>query len=506
MIEISGEATLSDRQGGLSGEELRDEVLRVAGSLRGGGLPPGGRVLVVGSKSVQLAVVMLAVPAASGVVVAPYHGLTALQLRHIHDDAEPWLTIMLDSASASASRALPDGCRTVTYADLVAGGQSAEVGEPAPGDAAAIIYTSGSTGAPKGVVLSHANLRLGAESVAAFYGLSAADRVLCLLPFSFDAGLNQLLAGLLAGCDVHLRDFMLPQHTVEVCDQQQISILTGVPALWRKLADADWTPVARDSLRRWASTGGHMPPQLASRICDLFPRSKPILMYGFTEAFRATYLPWDRFPDKPTSVGTPIPHAAIALVRPDGRLCGSGEVGEIVQFGPLVSPGYWNRPDETRSKFAPLASRTRAELEDARSPFAVPADCLDRVAWSGDDGSIDDEGFIYFHSRRTELIKSQGFRVSPTEIESACQATGLVEDAVAFGVEREGEEELITVVARPLSSGLEPHDLLKALRPTIPSYQMPSTVVLRDSLPIGPNGKYDRAILREEVSAETAAI
>lgn len=499
MLEIASTASVCDGRQRLSGEEVDEGVRRVASSLRSKGLRPGSRVLVLGLKSVEHSIALLAVPAAGGVAIAPHHGLSAHQLRHIYADAEPSLTILLESAPASAVAAIPDDAATSSFGDLATEGSAAPYSVPTPGQPVMVIYTSGSTGEPKGVILTYENLMLGAESVACFYGLTSSDRLLCLLPFSFDAGFNQLLSGLVAGCEIHLRDFLLPRHTVEVCADYEISVLTGVPALWRRLIEAEWPSTARASMRLWASTGGHMAPVLSSRIDDLFPAARPILMYGFTEAFRASYLPIEEFRHKPASVGIPIPHAAFAVVGPGGRLCNVGEVGEIIQLGPLVAAGYWNRAAETQSKFAPLPARTRRELESPASQFQVPTCYLDRVAWSGDNGSVDGDGCLYFDSRRTELIKSKGFRVSPTEIESACLATGLVDEVVAFGVEID-DEEAITVVARRASEGVAERDLLEALTQIVPSYQVPSRVVFRDQLPIGAHGKLDRVRLREELS------
>jgi acyl-CoA synthetase (AMP-forming)/AMP-acid ligase II len=469
------------------------------------GLRKGERVLVLGRKSVELAVALLAVPNAGGVVVAPYPGLSAPQLRHIVADAAP--AIAVDLGSAADARAELDAVPVVLSFDELSGAarDGREPARPAPDDPAMIVYTSGSTGKPKGVVFSHENVRLGADSVARYYCLAPDDRVLCLLPFSFDAGFNQLTSALVAGCAVHLRDFVLPHHVAAVCGEHRITTLTGVPALWRRLTGVDWPDAARRSMRRWCNTGGHVPVELSERLCDLLPLAAPILMYGFTEAFRATYLPPPLYREKPASVGVPIPHAAIAIVRDDGSLCAPGEEGELVQFGPLVTLGYWNREDDTRRAFRPIGERTRRELLDpANRLFRVPREHLDRAAWSGDNLVVDDDGCAYFRSRRTGLIKSQGFRVSPGEVEEACVATGLVAEAVAFGVEHDGEE-AVAVAARPASEAVTPDRLREALRRSLASYQVPATIDLRESLPMTPNGKYDVARLEREAAPEPSA-
>lgn len=504
MLVIPDSSAIADRTRRLAGPELREEVDALAHGLLASGAKPGDRVLLLGRKSVELAAALLAVPRAGCIVVAPHPGLKPAQLRHVVEDCTPALAVRLPSSAPGEEAGGAE--RVADYSDLLAAGSGGALPpRPADHEPAMIVYTSGSTGPPKGVVLSHENVRLGAESVASYFALEPDDRVLCLLPFSFDAGFNQLASAVVAGCEAHLQDFTLAQLTVEACAREAITTLTGVPALWRRLAAADWPPAARRAMRRWASTGGHVPVDLSKHLRELFPDAAPILMYGFTEAFRATYLPPPLYGDKPTSSGVPIPHAAVAVVAADGTLCGPDEVGELVQLGPLVTLGYWNRREETRRKFAPLAQVTRAQLlSPANRLYSVPPAYLDRVAWSGDDVMVDADGCLFFRGRRTALIKSQGFRVSPTEVEHACLATGLVREVVAFGVEQDGEE-VIAVVARPASEEVTERDLRRRLTAALPSYQVPHVISLMESLPTTSNGKYDVVALKDELRPGVAA-
>ena len=145
-------------------------------------------------------------------------------------------------------------------------------------------------------------------------------------------------------------------------------------------------------------------------------------MYGLTEAFRSTYLPPEEVDRRPDSIGKAIPGAEVLVLRPDGTPCAVDEPGELVHRGALVSLGYWNDPERTAERFRPVP------------PVASGRPQPELAVWSGDIVRRDAEGFLYFIGRRDEMIKTSGYRVSPTEVEEEAYATGLVGDAVAVGV------------------------------------------------------------------------
>jgi acyl-CoA synthetase (AMP-forming)/AMP-acid ligase II len=175
------------------------------------------------------------------------------------------------------------------------------------------------------------------------------------------------------------------------------------------------------------------------------------------------------------------------VVRPDGTECDAGEEGELVHRGALVSLGYWNDPERTAERFK-LAPGREAGL------------CLPELAvWSGDAVVRDEDGFLYFVGRRDEMIKTSGYRVSPTEIEEAVYETGLVRDAVALGVSDPKLGQAILVVVSPNdAAAFEPAALIAELKRTLPLYMVPREVAVRTELPRSPNGKFDRTLLREE--------
>ncbi|ORV90536.1 acyl-CoA ligase (AMP-forming), exosortase A system-associated [Mycolicibacterium iranicum] len=355
-------------------------------------------------------------------------------------------------------------------------------------DIAAILYTSGSTGRPKGVVLSHRNLIVGAESVSTYLGNTADDVILAALPLSFDAGLSQLTTAFAVGAHVILMNYLLPSDVPRLCAKHGVTGLTCVPPLWVQIVEQKWSPEAKASLRYFATTGGKMPKPVLDRLRQMFPTAQPFLMYGLTEAFRSTYLDPAEIDRRPGSIGKAIPNAEILVLRADGTPCDPGEEGELVHRGPQVALGYWNDPERTAQRFRPLPR--------SGAPWRTP----ELAVWSGDTVITDPEGFIYFVGRRDEMIKTSGYRVSPTEIEDAAYATNLVRDAVALGVEDDVLGQHVVLAVAPAVENFDADAMLAQMKSTLPPYMMPRSVVVRDAIPRSPNGKLDRNLLREELA------
>jgi acyl-CoA synthetase (AMP-forming)/AMP-acid ligase II len=218
------------------------------------------------------------------------------------------------------------------------------------------------------------------------------------------------------------------------------------------------------------------------RLRSMLPRTRPYLMYGLTEAFRATYLPPEEVDRRPDSIGKAIPNAEVLVLRDDGTPCGPNEPGELVQRGALVAMGYWNDPEKTAERFRPLPGRE-------------PGLVLPEIAvFSGDTVRMDEEGFLYFIGRRDEMIKTSGYRVSPTEIEEVLYGTQLVAEAAAFGIEHPVLGQAVVAVITPRDGiALDEEGVLRACRAGLPAYMVPAHLsVRRDALPRNPNGKIDR--------------
>lgn len=361
-------------------------------------------------------------------------------------------------------------------------------------DMVAILYTSGSTGNPKGVVLSHRNMVAGARSVAQYLENTAEDRILAVLPLSFDAGLSQLTTAFCAGASAVLMDYLLPRDVLRALVRYRITGLAAVPALWNQLVQLEWPREIATGLRYVTNTGGAMPVATTRALQRHLPDTSIFLMYGLTEAFRSTYLPPDQVSQRPQSIGKAIPNAEILVVNESGELCGPDEPGELVHRGALVALGYWNDPEKTAKRFRPSPG------QDSNLP--VP----ELAVWSGDQVVMDREGYLYFVSRKDDMIKTSGYRVSPTEIEEIAYSSGLVAGAVAMGAPHAELGQTILLIVTPvdsLAAGSTGHETLRDrladhCRRELPSFMQPAEIIVRETMPHNQNGKIDRRSLADE--------
>ena len=492
--------------------DLFSQVERCAASLLALGLARGARVAVYLEKRVEAVVASFAAPAAGGVLVPVNPLLKATQVAHILQDAG--VAVLVTSAPRLAAlapvlAACPELRHVVVCDDLaptapgtwpVGLGLHAWHNIPAhppaewptvlESDVAVIFYTSGSTGQPKGVVLTHRNLVAGASSVAGYLHNQADDTLLAALPLSFDAGFSQLTTAFLVGARVVLLNYLLPRDVLQAMVRERVTGLTAVPPLYIQLAGLEWPDGVAQHLRYWANTGGRMPRATLERLRHLVPGAQPYLMYGLTEAFRSTYLPPAEVDRRPDSIGRAIPNAEVRVLREDGSECAVDEPGELVHRGPLVALGYWNRPEETARRFKPWPSA----LLPAGGDWLAP----ERAVYSGDTVRRDAEGFLYFVGRRDEMMKTSGYRVSPTEVEEALYASGLVAEALVYAVPDEvlGSAICAAVLASRNASGHTDEDsaaVLAHCREHLPAFMLPKALNWVDQpLPRSPNGKLDR--------------
>lgn len=477
--------------------DLQRDVEAAAGRLADLGVRRGDRVIVHLRKSAEEIVAMFACWRIGAVTVNVHFQWTREQLGYV-------------AADSGAAVAFVDAKRAQQLAELPLPLQHLIVNGEIPNgpylpwpinharapttplldiDLAAILYTSGSTGMPKGVMLTHANLLVGARSVARFTTQRPNDRLLSVLPFSFDYGLNQLLTAFLVGARVVLQTLAMPSVVARTLVDNGITGFAAVPPLWiqlvRYLEDAK---VPLPDLRYITNSGGAIPKPVLEAMSRVFPGVKIHLMYGLTEAFRSTALDPERFDRKRGSMGQAVPNVETFVVVHGRGIAKPGEQGELVHRGSFISRGYWGKPDATAAKI-----RSAPELADRIGD--------EKVVWSGDIVSVDEDGDLWFVGRTDSMIKSMGFRLSPTEIEDIVHRSGLVSQVVAFGVPDEVAGQVVEICVThsgPVDvPGIEAH-----AREHMPHYMVPRRVhVYPDEFPRTASGKVDVTRVLTELRA-----
>ncbi|HKG38544.1 MAG TPA: class I adenylate-forming enzyme family protein [Conexibacter sp.] len=357
-------------------------------------------------------------------------------------------------------------------------------------DLAAIVYTSGSTGRPKGVTLTHANMVFAAGSIVEYLGMRAHDRVLCVIPLSFDYGLYQLLMCVRTGATLILeRGFAFPGRVLELLAREEITGLPGVPTIFQVLTAAGAGAVAHDlpELRFLTNTAAALAPATIDALRAAFPQARLYSMYGLTECKRVSWLPPDQLDARPDSVGIPIPGTEVWIEDDERRRLPPGEVGELMVRGAHVMQGYWKDPAATAERLRP-----------GRWPW-------ERVLATGDLFRRDNEGFLYFVGRRDDILKSRGEKVAPREVEAVLhQAEGVHMAAVVGTPDRLLGQAVVAYVVLHEGAELTSAQLRRHCANHLEDYMVPARIELRDELPTTPNGKVDRSRLTEEAAQATA--
>jgi acyl-CoA ligase (AMP-forming) (exosortase A-associated) len=491
-----GAAALAHGAVRLDYAELAASVAAAAQKLLDVGIGRGERVAVYLEKRVEAVAAMFGAAAAGAVFVPVNPLLKPEQVAYILRDCNVRALLVSPERLRLLEAVLPScpDLRTVFVTgeqaettllrswDRTASGHTPH--RVIDADMAAILYTSGSTGSPKGVVLSHRNLVAGARSVASYLALTPQDRVLAVLPLSFDYGLSQLTTAFCASSCVVLINHLFARDIVKAVADEGITGLAAVPPLWMQLAQLEWPE--RCTLRYLTNSGGAMPAATSAALQSLLPGAQLFLMYGLTEAFRSTYLPPSELMRRPDSIGRAIPNADVLVVRPDGSVCDDDEEGELVHRGALVALGYWNDATRTAERFRPAPGQDPA----------LPA--REVAVWSGDTVRRDADGFLYFVGRTDDMIKVSGYRISPAEIEEVIYASGMASEVVAFGVTHPQLGQAIVLLASTdPESRVSGADLLKECQRRLPAYMVPAHVEIEHApFARNPNGKLDRQLLR----------
>lgn len=364
------------------------------------------------------------------------------------------------------------------------------MGRNVPTDVGCVIYTSGSSGRSKGVVVPLRTLLDGARIVSGYLEITDRDVTLGMLPFSFDYGLNQLMTAVYQGARLVIHRYTMPRDLIKVLDDEGVTGMAAVPTIWPmvlnpRFVDSKSKPDL-NKLRYVTTAGGFHTQDLLHSLSQFFPHSHIIVMYGLTESFRSTYLPFSEIFNRLGSIGRPVPEVEILVLNQEGRLCEPHEKGELVHRGAFVTYGYLNNPDLNKIKFAPLATG---------GPGCLP----EMAVYSGDIVHRDEDGYLYYHGRRDMQIKCAGYRLSPGEVEEAALAFQGVSQAAAFG---QPDPDLGQSVCLAYSTyqgrPLEENDLKCYLAESLPYYAVPKRLIYYERLPHTAHGKIDYPTLMSE--------
>lgn len=502
---------LSYRGQGLSYASLAQQVEQIAGAYLDAGVARNDRIAVYLEKRPEAVIAMFAASAAGAAFVPVNPLLKPEQLAYILADCN--VRILVTSADRlralqtilplcpdlhciilldAGGKAVPETSAQQLPWEQALGVMTARKQPLMPHrcidvDMAAILYTSGSTGKPKGVVLSHRNMLTGAFSVAGYLNNSSSDRILAVLPLSFDYGFSQLTTAFSVGASVVLMNYLLPQDVLRLIVEEKITGLAAVPPLWIQLAQLKWPALhALRSLRYITNSGGAMPASTLTALRGIIPDAQVYLMYGLTEAFRSTYLPHAEVDLRPDSIGKAIPGAELMVINKAGAPCAPGEAGELVHRGALVAMGYWNDAQKTAERFRP-------------APGTLPGLPLPEIAvWSGDTVRMDADGYLYFLGRDDDMIKVSGYRVSPLEVEEVVDRFEHVTEQVAVGVPHPlMGQAIVLIVRQDEAASLSVAGIRQQCQLHLPAYMVPAHVeIMSASLPRNANGKIDRKLLQ----------
>jgi acyl-CoA ligase (AMP-forming) (exosortase A-associated) len=479
--------------------QLYQESLKMKGLLLGSGIKKGERVGILLDKSIEQLVSMFGISMAGAVFVFINSILKQKQIDHIINDCQVKFLITTSSHHKKNDLSLSvnilymdEGTNEAGFpcwqkvkhhlqADQTSVYQIAD-------DIACLIYTSGSTGLPKGVVVPHRTLVEGAEIVSTYLNITENDSLISVLPFNFDYGLNQATTSILKGATLVMHQFLLPKDLLKVLEEEKITGFAGMTPIWAKLFN-DKYAIKLDydfpHLRYITNTGGKVPRSIVAKMRTFFPNTKIFLMYGLTEAFRSTYLPPEEVDRRPDSIGKGIPNVEIIVLNERGEECVPGEPGELIHRGALITKGYWNDPGKTREVFR-------------KNPLLKDQDHLNEiVVYSGDLVKKDEQGFVYFISRKDEMIKTSGYRVSPTEVEEALVEIPGVSNAVVFGKEVESGEQIVVAVIETNSLGTDKKIILQECKGRLPQYMVPHEIHCEKAFKKTANGKIDRSLIKQ---------
>lgn len=363
---------------------------------------------------------------------------------------------------------------------------------------AAITYSFGVTGFPRGIVLTHRNLIDSARVVSQYLHLKSDDVISGTLPFILDYGLNQIFCAIYNNATLAIHSLVLPADFFNHLINDKVTILPVMPPHITQMFEGDTKRIPHPKLlanvRIVTSSGGKITPKIINDIEERFISAQFFSMHGLTEAFRSTYLDPAQLKIRPNSIGKPIPGVEIHIINEQGMECGPREIGELIHRGGYIYKGYWKSREDTGKRLQ--------SIQILKNIVNLEGDLTDEiVVCSGDFVYRDEEDYIYFVSRKDDMIKSCGFRISPYEIESVVHdRIADITQCAVFSIENEKIEEEIVMVYSAKRE-LPKNEILFELKKYLPNHMIPSIIMYKEKLPLTSvsEGKIDKEVLKKQV-------
>ncbi len=484
--------------------ELLQKVNRIARYLSALDYPEGSRIGVYSEKSVEQVIAILALLSTRYVFVPITRLLKPEQVAYIVDDAGI-RCIITDAGRVKKVEEAGFTGKIITYSAVdkeIASFEEIYKYYSPEYDVriksfhnAVITYSFASSGLPKGIVITHRNLIDGARVVDQYLGLQECDIISGVLSFNLDYGLNQIFCMLYKRATLALHKMLLPSDFFNHLIRDEVTVLPLMPIHITQMFDEDphRLPSSEQlsSVRIITSSGGKLTVKMLEDIEAWFPEAAFFSMHGLSEAFRSAYLDPKQIRIRPASIGKAIPDVELFIINENGDSCKPREVGELIHRGACIYKGYWNSPEDTALRFKSIRILEKViDLEGELTDEIVVA--------SGDYVYRDEEDYIYFHSRKDDMIKTSGYRVSPAEIERVVyENLDEVQSCAVFGMENERIEEEIALVYSG-SSEIPRNELLFELKKHLPAYMVPTIIFYKKSIPLH-YGKINKAALKEEI-------
>jgi amino acid adenylation domain-containing protein len=483
-------------------QQVEQRCNRVAHALVDAGLQRGDRVAICLDNNIEAVISVFGVLKAGGVFFLVNPGVSGERLTSLLADsgamaliarAEPVAAVQTTWPRLTRLRTVlvvgrgsvpvPSGVRSMSFQkalDDQAVATTPPVKRHFDADLAALVYTSGSTGAPKGVMLTHANLTFAAAAICTYLENTPDDVILNVLPLAFTYGLGQVTTAFHAGATLVLeRSCAYPRVLLDTMAREQVTGFALVPTIATLLLRQDLTSRRFPRLRYLTNAAAALSAIKIQRLREAFPYAGIYSMYGQTECQRVSYLPPDQIDTRPASVGIAIPGTEAYVVDEHGERALPGTIGELVVCGPHVMRGYWNQPNATAR---------------ALRPGARPGETL---LYTGDLFQVDHDGFLYFVDRMDDIIKTGGEKVAPCRVEEVVAQLPGVAEVAAYGLPDELLGEVIGVVIT-LTSGarVSGEDVQRHCREHLGAFMVPKIVDVAKALPTTMSGKVSRRALQ----------